>query len=141
MTPVSNPPRINPDEILFEQIRASGPGGQHVNKVSTAVHCRFEITASTLPSDIKQRLLETNDKRISAEGVVIIKAQRFRSLDKNRQDAIDRLQDLVNKAAKKPARRIPTKPARAARKKRMDDKTRRGQTKNLRSRRGVDIDG
>jgi ribosome-associated protein len=133
-------PKVDPNQLVCEQIRASGPGGQHVNKVSTAVHCRYDIMASSLPQAVKQRLLGLKDKRISADGVVIIKAQRFRSLEQNRQDALDRLQELVDRAAVRPARRIPTRPAKAARKRRMDEKSRRGQVKNLRSKRTIDAD-
>ncbi len=132
---VNSSPRVNIDELEFEAIRASGPGGQHVNKVSTAIHCRFDINASSLPAGVKQRLLATRDRRISADGILIIKAQRYRSLDRNRQDAVERIQALIDQAAQKPVRRIPTRPGKAARSRRMDQKTRRGQLKSMRSRR------
>ncbi|MDX1460660.1 MAG: alternative ribosome rescue aminoacyl-tRNA hydrolase ArfB [Xanthomonadales bacterium] len=121
-------------EIEMKAVRASGPGGQNVNKVSSAIHLRFDVKASSLPEAVKQRLLSLRDRRITRDGVVVIKAQRFRDQEKNRQDALARLATLIRKALDRPIRRIPTKPSRAAKRKRVDAKTRRGEVKRLRGR-------
>lgn len=123
---------INPAEVEFCAIRAQGPGGQNVNKVSCAVHARFDISASSLPDDIKARLLQMRDARLTQEGVLVLKAQGSRSLEQNKLDALDRLQALVDKAAEAPVVRRPTRPTRSSQRRRLDQKTRSGQTKALR---------
>jgi ribosome-associated protein len=124
---------IPDSEIQFNAIRAQGAGGQNVNKVSSAIHLRFDIPASSLPDHYKQRLMQISDKRISGDGVVIIKAQRYRDQEKNRLDALQRLKSLIQKAVIRKKRRIPTKPSKSSKKRRLDDKSRRGKQKVLRS--------
>ena len=125
-------PTVTADEVEISAIRAQGAGGQNVNKVSTAIHLRFDIGASSLPDACKGRLLALNDRRISRDGIVIIKAQRYRSQDKNRDDALRRLQALVDSVAVPNRERKPTKPTRGSEKRRREQKLRRGRVKALR---------
>ncbi len=132
MLKISNEVSIPDDEIQMRAIRAQGAGGQNVNKVSSAIHLRFDIRASSLPDLYKKRLLARNDDRISSRGVIVIKAQRFRSQEQNREDALNRLRELIKGAAIVPKKRRPTRQPLAAKKKRLNNKAKRGQLKFLR---------
>ena len=120
---------LHDDEVEFVAIRAQGAGGQNVNKVSSAIHLRFDIAASSLPDEIKARVLKLGDQRVNSDGVVVIKAQRFRSREKNRANALERLQALIAGAAFTPRRRRTTKPTLSSQRKRVDSKIRRGKVK------------
>jgi ribosome-associated protein len=123
---------IPENEVEISAVRAQGAGGQNVNKVSNAIHLRFDVRASSLPDAVKDRLLKVSDQRITRTGIVVIKAQQHRSQDMNREEALARLHELVRSAAFVPKKRRPTKPSRSAKKKRLEGKVLRGRIKVLR---------
>lgn len=127
-------PLVDPAEVVFTAIRAQGPGGQNVNKVSCAVHVRYDVAASSLPEGVKARLLALGDQRITREGVLVLKAQQSRSLEQNKQDALRRLQELVDSVATAPTLRRATKPTYGSQKRRLESKSKSSATKALRGR-------
>jgi ribosome-associated protein len=133
MNSSASPITVRAEEVEISAVRAQGAGGQNVNKVSSAIHLRFDVAASSLPQEVKQRLLALRDQRISRDGVVVLKAQKFRTQEKNRSEAMRRLQQLVDSVAKPPKERRPTKPTAGSRRRRLDEKARRGQVKALRA--------
>ncbi|MFT5644275.1 MAG: ribosome-associated protein [Janthinobacterium sp.] len=124
--------KVHPDEVELVAIRSQGPGGQNVNKVSSAIHLRFDIARSSLPELYKERLLALRDRRITKEGVIVLKAQQSRSQEQNKEEALLRLQEMIDRIALLPAVRRPTKPSRSSQRKRLDSKTSHGQLKQSR---------
>ena len=132
MLKISNTISIPEREIELDAIRAQGSGGQNVNKVSSAIHLRFDIQASSLPTVYKERLLALQDQRINKDGVIVIKAQQFRTQEQNREDAFTRLTEIIRQVTIVPKKRRPTRPSKRAKARRMDSKNKRGKIKALR---------
>ena len=133
MVYISDQIEIPDEEVELKAIRSQGAGGQNVNKVATAIHLRFDLNSPAIPDDVRRRLLSSGDSRITADGVLVIKAQNHRTQEKNRAEAIARLQALILEATRVPRKRIATRPSRAAKQKRLDAKKKRGELKKLRS--------
>ena len=123
---------VPPEEVELNAVRAQGAGGQNVNKVSSAIHLRFDIRASSLPPEIQERLLALRDQRITQDGIIVLKAQRHRTQEMNRDDALDRLNDIVNAVTVVQRKRIATRPSKGSKLRRLDGKKQRGETKSLR---------
>ena len=138
MIQITSTLKIDERELQFEYIRASGPGGQNVNKVATAVQLRFNISDSSLPDNIKSRLIKLAGKKITNDGVLVIEAKRFRTQEQNREDALHRFVELAYRSTKKPKSRIKTKPTKASREKRIKVKKQRGEIKKSRQNRSFD---
>lgn len=132
MLKISDKVSIPDEEIVLSAVRAQGAGGQNVNKVSSAIHLRFDVRASSLPDAVKRRVLAKHDRRITSDGVVIIKAQNHRTQDRNRAEALSRLAELLRSGLHVPRKRVPTRPGKAARQRRMNTKKKRGDLKKLR---------
>ncbi len=132
MLKISNQVVLPSSNVKFQAVRAQGPGGQNVNKVSSAMHLRFDIHASDLPDYYKEKLLALNDQRLSSDGVIVIKAQTFRRQEKNKEDGLNRLVALIRGAVREPRKRKATRPSRASQRRRMDSKAKHGKIKALR---------
>ncbi len=128
---------INDEEVELSAIRAQGSGGQNVNKVSSAIHLRFDINASSIPILYKERLLMLSDKRINKDGILVLKAQKYRTQEKNRDDAISRLKEIIQAVTIEKKKRVTTKPSKNSKKKRLDNKNQRGKLKTLRGKIGT----